>query len=127
MKPSSLAKASANWAALYAGLHLLLYVADQKWNLWTVASEIVLRFYLTVGFVVATFWGPARPILGALVALYLASAIVATLVVGRNSPPRTRWTLPAVFATMHITYGLGMFGGLARVVSRAVSKGPSQG
>jgi methionine sulfoxide reductase heme-binding subunit len=38
-------------AALYAGLHLLLYVADQKWNLWTVASEIVLRFYLTVGFV----------------------------------------------------------------------------
>jgi sulfoxide reductase heme-binding subunit YedZ len=38
-------------AALYAGLHLLLYAADQKWNLWTVASEIVLRFYLTVGFV----------------------------------------------------------------------------
>ena len=82
---------------------------------------------LTVGFVVATFWGPARPILGALVALYLASAIVATLVAGRNSPPGTRWTLPAVFATMHISYGLGMFGGLARVVSRAVSKGPSQG
>ena len=39
-------------AAGYALLHLLLYVADQKWNLWTVASEIVLRFYLTVGFVV---------------------------------------------------------------------------
>jgi sulfoxide reductase heme-binding subunit YedZ len=39
-------------AAAYAGLHLLLYVADQKWNLWTVASEIVLRFYLTIGFVV---------------------------------------------------------------------------
>ncbi len=39
-------------AALYGGLHLLLYIADQKWNLWTVASEIVLRFYLTVGFVV---------------------------------------------------------------------------
>ena len=39
-------------AAMYALLHLLLYVADQKWNLWTVASEIVLRFYLTVGFVV---------------------------------------------------------------------------
>ena len=38
-------------AALYAGLHLLLYVADQKWNLWAVGSEIVLRFYLTVGFV----------------------------------------------------------------------------
>lgn len=38
-------------AALYAGLHLLLYIADQKWNLWAVGSEIVLRFYLTVGFV----------------------------------------------------------------------------
>jgi sulfoxide reductase heme-binding subunit YedZ len=39
-------------AAAYAGLHLLLYVADQKWNLWTVATEIALRFYLTIGFVV---------------------------------------------------------------------------
>lgn len=39
-------------AACYAGLHLLLYIADQKWNLWTVASEIALRFYLTIGFVV---------------------------------------------------------------------------
>ena len=38
-------------AAMYALLHLLLYVADQKWNLLTVATEIVLRFYLTVGFV----------------------------------------------------------------------------
>lgn len=39
-------------AALYGGLHLMLYITDQKWNLFTVASEIVLRFYLTVGFVV---------------------------------------------------------------------------
>ena len=38
-------------AALYALLHLVLYVADQKWNLVTVAWEIALRFYLTVGFV----------------------------------------------------------------------------
>lgn len=37
-------------AALYAALHLVLYVADQKWNLWTVGSEIALRFYLTIGF-----------------------------------------------------------------------------
>ena len=37
--------------AVYVVLHLLLYTADQKWNLWTVASEIVLRFYLTIGFV----------------------------------------------------------------------------
>jgi sulfoxide reductase heme-binding subunit YedZ len=39
-------------AAGYALLHLLLYVGDQKWNLLVVGSEIVLRFYLTVGFVV---------------------------------------------------------------------------
>lgn len=38
-------------AALYAVLHLFLYVVDQKWNLWTVGSEIVRRFYLTIGFV----------------------------------------------------------------------------
>ena len=37
--------------ACYAAGHLLLYFVDQKWVLWTVASEIVLRFYLTIGFV----------------------------------------------------------------------------
>jgi sulfoxide reductase heme-binding subunit YedZ len=37
-------------AALYAGLHLLIYVADQKWNMVVVALEIVKRFYLTIGF-----------------------------------------------------------------------------
>jgi sulfoxide reductase heme-binding subunit YedZ len=37
-------------AALYAGLHFLIYVADQKWNLAVVALEIVKRFYLTIGF-----------------------------------------------------------------------------
>jgi sulfoxide reductase heme-binding subunit YedZ len=37
--------------ACYAGLHLLLYVFDQQGNLAKVGSEIVLRFYLTIGFV----------------------------------------------------------------------------
>jgi sulfoxide reductase heme-binding subunit YedZ len=38
-------------AALAYGLaHLTLYIADQKWDLWKVGSEIVLRFYLTLGF-----------------------------------------------------------------------------
>lgn len=37
-------------AALYAGLHLLIYIADQKWNLFVVMLEIVKRFYLTIGF-----------------------------------------------------------------------------
>jgi sulfoxide reductase heme-binding subunit YedZ len=38
-------------AACYAGAHLLLFCIDHKWNLVMVASEIALRFYLTVGFV----------------------------------------------------------------------------
>lgn len=38
-------------AASYAGLHVFLYLGDQKWNAWVVVSEIVLRFYLTIGFV----------------------------------------------------------------------------
>jgi sulfoxide reductase heme-binding subunit YedZ len=37
-------------AALYALAHLLIYVLDQKWNLLVVATEIVKRFYLTIGF-----------------------------------------------------------------------------
>lgn len=37
-------------AALYALLHFSIYIADQKWNLIVVASEILKRFYLTIGF-----------------------------------------------------------------------------
>ena len=35
----------------YALLHLSLYVVDQKFDLWRVASEIALRFYLTIGMI----------------------------------------------------------------------------
>lgn len=38
-------------AMAYALLHLSLYILDQKFDLFRVASEIVLRFYLTIGFV----------------------------------------------------------------------------
>ena len=37
-------------AAFYIFTHFTLYVIDQKFDLRTVASEIVLRFYLTIGF-----------------------------------------------------------------------------
>lgn len=40
-----------NAALAYAGLHLALYCADQNWKLPTIVSEIVQRFYLTIGFV----------------------------------------------------------------------------
>jgi len=38
-------------AFVYIAAHLLLYIADQSYNLLKVASEIVLRLYLTIGFV----------------------------------------------------------------------------
>jgi len=38
-------------AFVYAACHISLYVADQMFDLWKVASEIVLRLYLTIGFV----------------------------------------------------------------------------
>ena len=41
-------------AFVYAAAHIVLYMADQKWNLWKVGSEIVLRLYLTIGFIALT-------------------------------------------------------------------------
>ena len=39
-------------AFAYAMTHLLLYIVDQAFDLGKVAEEILLRFYLTIGFVV---------------------------------------------------------------------------
>jgi sulfoxide reductase heme-binding subunit YedZ len=38
-------------AFVYASTHVLLFVADQMFDLWKVATEIALRLYLTIGFV----------------------------------------------------------------------------
>lgn len=38
-------------AFVYAAAHVVLYMADEKWNLLKVVSEIVSRLYLTIGFV----------------------------------------------------------------------------
>ena len=38
-------------AFVYAACHICLYITDQKFDLWKVGSEIVLRLYLTIGFV----------------------------------------------------------------------------
>src|SRR5258707_3604821 len=38
-------------AFVYAATHISLYVADQMFDLWKVASEIASRLYLTIGFV----------------------------------------------------------------------------
>jgi sulfoxide reductase heme-binding subunit YedZ len=37
-------------AACYAACHFTLFIVDQKYDLAKVASEIALRFYLTIGF-----------------------------------------------------------------------------
>jgi sulfoxide reductase heme-binding subunit YedZ len=37
-------------AFVYAATHISLFVADQMFDLWKVASEIALRLYLTIGF-----------------------------------------------------------------------------
>jgi sulfoxide reductase heme-binding subunit YedZ len=39
-------------ALCYALVHLLLYATDQNWRLGVVATEILVRAYLTIGFVV---------------------------------------------------------------------------
>ncbi len=38
-------------AACYAGVHLTLYMIDQNWRLSVIATEILVRAYLTIGFV----------------------------------------------------------------------------
>jgi methionine sulfoxide reductase heme-binding subunit len=38
-------------AACYAVFHFFLYIVDEKYDLTKVVSEIVLRFYLTIGFI----------------------------------------------------------------------------
>lgn len=61
-------------ALAYALTHLLLYITDQKWNLWHVGGEIALRLYLTIGF---------TALLG-LVALGLTSTDAMIKRLGRN-------------------------------------------
>jgi sulfoxide reductase heme-binding subunit YedZ len=41
-------------AFVFAFAHICLYIADQSYDLFKVASEIVLRLYLTIGFVALT-------------------------------------------------------------------------
>lgn len=61
-------------ALAYALLHLLLYIVDQNWRLLTVGLEIVLRYYLLIGFVA----------LAGLVVLGITSTDRATRRLGRS-------------------------------------------
>jgi len=76
----------------YVVVHLLLYVVDQKFALGTVVSEIVLRFYLTIGFVA----------LVGLVALGVTSTDTAIRRMGRGWKRLHRLTYPiGVLALLH--------------------------
>jgi sulfoxide reductase heme-binding subunit YedZ len=79
-------------AMVYGLLHLTLYTLDQKWSLGVVVSEIVHRFYLTIGFVA----------LLALIALGATSTDAATRRLGRWWKRLHRLAYPtAVLALLH--------------------------
>jgi methionine sulfoxide reductase heme-binding subunit len=79
-------------AAVYASVHFSLYIVDQKFNLLTVASEIVLRFYLTIGFVA----------LAGLIALAVTSTDAAMKRMGRRWKQLHRLVYPiGVLALLH--------------------------
>lgn len=78
-----------NAALAYALLHLTLYCADQNWRLFTVVSEIVRRFYLTIGFV----------------------ALVGLIVLGTTSTDNAIRRMGARWKRLHkLVYGIAVLG-----------------
>jgi sulfoxide reductase heme-binding subunit YedZ len=79
-------------ALAYGAVHFSLYIVDQKFHLVTVASEIVLRFYLTIGFVA----------LSGLIALGVTSTDAAMKRLGRRWKQLHRLVYPiGVLALLH--------------------------
>lgn len=62
----------------------------------------------------APFWGAARVLLAFIVATYLATNLAVSLVSGLRYGWRQALLLPAVFATLHLSYGIGFLTGLVR-------------
>ena len=74
-------------AACYAVFHFSLYIVDQKFRLGVVASEIVLRFYLTVGF----------------------TALIGLIALGLTSTDAAVWRLGPRWTTLHqASYVIGI-------------------
>jgi len=79
-------------ALAYASVHLTLYIVDQKFQMFTVVSEIVRRFYLTIGFVA----------LSGLVALGVTSTDAAMKRMGKSWKQLHRLAYPiGVLALLH--------------------------
>jgi len=60
----------------------------------------------------------ARTVMGAAVAVYGAAAVAAALAVSRRAGLRYAPALPALFAGMHVAWGLGFLAGAARFLPR---------
>ncbi len=75
-------------ASCYAVFHFSLYIIDQKYDLVKVATEIVLRFYLTIGFI----------------------ALIGLIILGLTSTDAAVRRLGAKWGTLHKTvYVIGIF------------------
>ena len=92
-KPIAVRRMLGIAALCYALLHFLLYIATKQYALAVVTSEIVLRFYLTIGFV-------------AVAGLVALGATSTDAMVKRLTPPRWRrlhqWAYPiTLLAILH--------------------------
>ena len=92
-------------AMVYALGHLSLYVVDMNFHLLEVATEIVRRFYLTIGFVA----------LIGLVALGATSTDAITRRMGRNWK-RLHWSIYAIGALMLLHHFLQAKAGVSAAV-----------
>ena len=78
-----------NAALLYALLHLILYMTDQRWRMATIVGEIVKRFYLTIGF----------------------GALIGLIILGVTSTDGWSQTLGRTWKRLHrIVYALAVLG-----------------
>jgi hypothetical protein len=66
----------------------------------------------------APFAAPARIALAALATFYVAAVLVASAWTARRADAASAPWLPVVFATLHLSYGAGFLGGLARFAGR---------
>ncbi len=67
--------------------------------------------------VTAAFAGPAGDLPMAVPAIYLAAILMGAARIGmRSGQPSSTWILPFVFATMHLSYGIGVLVGMCRDV-----------
>jgi glycosyltransferase involved in cell wall biosynthesis len=78
---------------------------------------------LAGGAVLAALVPVSRPVVGGAFGLYVAGAVGATLAVSRRAGWRHALPLPALFAAMHVAWGVGFLAGAARFLPRWFAPG----